>query len=290
MEFYTQDTITEIDIQYPDIYFTPEYGKACTHNDGGIWELVRFKDVIFVYIKDTNKRTINTPYGYSGIYYENISSINEFLPLIKKHLKSFSYKELIIRQNPYITRYNLPIHPLKQKLIYSVELHKYNSITDYLSNTDKNNRQKINKSIKNNCIFDIKPFHDIHSFHSAYIEGMKILNAKDNYLYDTSYFKLLQTLNCLHATVSIDNKIVAQAIILKYKDFLHYHLGISSIEYRKYGINNFLHYNVIEFGISNNLKLYVLGGGLENNDNLAKFKNKISNKQFEYNIYKIICE
>ena len=52
--------------------------------------------------------------------------------------------------------------------------------------------------------------------------------------------------------------------------------------------NNFLHCKVIEYGIINNFKYYHLGGGLKNNDSLYKFKLKISDTKFNYNIYKNI--
>ena len=33
LSFYNLDTINNTNIDYPDIYFTPEYGKACEYSD-----------------------------------------------------------------------------------------------------------------------------------------------------------------------------------------------------------------------------------------------------------------
>ena len=92
MIFYNLDTVKNINIDYPDIYFTPEYGKACEYSDNAIWELCKFKDLIYVYLKqpiEYNNKTyydLITPYGYSGYYYENKETYNEFLPLFRKKL------------------------------------------------------------------------------------------------------------------------------------------------------------------------------------------------------------
>jgi hypothetical protein len=51
MEFYDKTTIYSIDISYPDVYFTPEYGVACEFSDNSIWELCKYKDLIYVYLK-----------------------------------------------------------------------------------------------------------------------------------------------------------------------------------------------------------------------------------------------
>jgi hypothetical protein len=47
INFYNLYTIKDTDIHYPDIYFTPEYGKACEFSDNAEWELCRFKDLIY---------------------------------------------------------------------------------------------------------------------------------------------------------------------------------------------------------------------------------------------------
>ena len=94
--------------------------------------------------------------------------------------------------------------------------------------------------------------------------------------------------NIFFANVYKDEKLIATCLIFKYKNLLHYHLGGSYKEYRIFNPNNFLHYNVIKYGILNNYKLYHLGAGCRENDNLSKFKNRLSNSKFDYTIYKNI--
>ena len=76
LKFYNLETIKNIDIQFQDIYFTPEYGKACEYSDNAEWELCQYKDLIYVYLKKQYNYDniiyydLITPYGYSGyIFY-----------------------------------------------------------------------------------------------------------------------------------------------------------------------------------------------------------------------------
>lgn len=86
MIFYNLKNIPE-NLNYPDIYFTPEYGKACEYSDDAIWELCQYKDLIYVYLKkeyifeDIKYFDLITPYGYSGFYFDNDKTLKEFIPL-----------------------------------------------------------------------------------------------------------------------------------------------------------------------------------------------------------------
>lgn len=45
MLFYELSDLNNLpeNINYPDIYFTPEYGKVCKYSDDAIWELCNIK-------------------------------------------------------------------------------------------------------------------------------------------------------------------------------------------------------------------------------------------------------
>ena len=51
MLFYNINNVPT-NINYPDIYFTPEYGKACEYSDNAIWELCQYKDLIYEHLID----------------------------------------------------------------------------------------------------------------------------------------------------------------------------------------------------------------------------------------------
>ena len=93
MHFYNKTTIKNVEITYPDIYFTPEYGIACEYSDDAIWELCKYKDLIYVYLKkeyifeNTTYYDLLTPYGYSGYYFEKQETYDEFIPMFRSQAK-----------------------------------------------------------------------------------------------------------------------------------------------------------------------------------------------------------
>lgn len=289
MNFYSINNIPK-DIKYPDIYFTHDYGKACEYSDNAEWELCKYKDLIYVYLKrsiEFEGKTyydLITPYGYSGYYYEKEETYDEFIPIFRKMAKDRNYITEVLRQNPYlninINNYDI----ITSKTIYAVNLQN----TNYLKLTNKSNRRMINKAKKNNLQFKILEFNNknLKYFKPIYDLTMNNLNSTKYYYFNKDYYDNLS--DCFIACVYVKNILCASCIIFKYNNFLHYHIGGSLLEYRQFGCNNFLHYNVINYGIQNNYKLYVLGCGLKDGDSLSKFKKKISNKEFKYTIYKNI--
>ena len=293
MEFYDKNTIQNVDINYPDIYFTPKYGTACEYSDNAIWELCKYKDLIYVYLKRPVEfqgkiyYDLITPYGYSGYYYKKKDTFEEFLPLFREKAIEKNYVTEVLRQNPYININITCYDVILSRKIYSINLEKLND-NSYLKATSKSNRRMIRNAIKNNLEFKILEYNNnnFNNFKVVYDLTMNNLNSTKYYYFNKDYYNCLT--NCFIACVYLEKKICASCIIFKYNKLLHYHIGGSLLEYRNYGCNNFLHYNVIKYGIQNNYKLYVLGGGLKEGDSLSEFKRKLSNKEFQYTIYKNI--
>ena len=293
MNFYNKNTIKNININYPDIYFTPEYGIACEYSDDAIWELCQYKDLIYVYLKkpiECEGKTyydLITPYGYSGYYYENDETYKEFIPIFRKNAKEKNYTTEVLRQNPYLNINIGGYDIITSKTIYYINLENL-KVTNYLKLTSKSNRRMIKKAKKNDLHFKILEYNNknLKYFKPIYDLTMNNLNSTKYYYFNKDYYDNIS--DCFIACVYVKNILCASCIIFKYNYFLHYHIGGSLLEYRQFGCNNFLHYNVINYGIQNNYKLYVLGGGLKDGDNLSKFKKKLSNKEFQYTIYKNI--
>lgn len=292
LKFYNINNISNLNYSYPDIYFTPKYGKVCEFSDNAEWELCQYKDLIYVYLKrpiEFEGKTyydLITPYGYSGYYYEKKKTYDEFIQLFREQAKDRNYITEVLRQNPYI---NIDIDNydiITSKTIYSINLNQL-KLSEYLISTNKTNRRLINKGCKN-LKFKILNYNknNLLKFQKIYNITMKNLNSKKYFFFNKNYYNNLN--NCFLACVFYQDILCASCLIFKFKNFLHYHIGGSLLEYRKYGCNNFLHYNVIKYGIENNFDLYVLGGGLKDGDGLSKFKKKISNKEFKYTIYKNI--
>lgn len=282
---------------YPDIYFTKIYGKACQFSDGAKWELCKYKDLIYIYLKKEfifegiKYYDLLTPYGYSGYYFENEETLNEFIPLFRIESKKKNYLTEVIRQNPYID-INLTKHYNKilTRKIFAINIEKYNNFDEYLKNTHKDNRRGYKIAIKNKLIFKIEDFNNdnLNEFLKIYNLTMNHLNSTKYYYFNKEYFQTFFECkeNVFFANVYHNNLIIASCLIFKFGNYLHYHLGGSYLEYRNLRPNNLIHCKVINYGIKNNYKLYVLGGGLKDNDSLYYFKSKISNCTYDYTIFK----
>lgn len=298
MNIYNTSNVCK-NINYPDIYFTPEYGKACEYSDNAIWEICQYKDLMYVYFKREyifGKNTyydLLTPYGYSGYYFENQETFDEFIPLFREEANKRNYLTEVVRQNPYL---NVNISKfyevISSRKIFYVKLNEFNTFDNYLKYTHSDNRRGYNISVKKKLIFKIEEFNRINldNFVTIYNSTMINLNSSKYYFFNKEYYEEFFNLKdkLFFANVSIDDKLIASCIIFKYGKLLHYHLGGSYLEYRNLRPNNLIHSSVIKYGIENNYEKYILGGGLKDNDSLYEFKKKISNNNFDYNIYKNI--
>jgi len=293
MECFDLDTLVNDSINFPDLYFTPEYGRVCEISDLGKWEICLYKDLMYAYIKIPLKDSVKiiTPYGYSGIYYKYESTLREFLPLFATKKSKENITEEIIKQSPYMDKNILSGFTIvKHKSTFGVDLSRYNLFEDYIKQSHKDNKRGLNIAIKNhlNSVICLNPNKaDLLLFKQIYKQTMECLKADDYYFFNDDYFEALSAIpNLFYIHIYYDQTLIASAIIIPYKKYLHYHLGASLEHYRKYRPNNYMHCEVIKYGIENNYDLYHLGGGLQDNDGLYNFKKKISDTEFKYTIYK----
>ena len=290
-------------ITFKDIYFTPNYGKVCEHSDNATWECCMYKDLLYVYLKKpylfehTLYYDLITPYGYSGYYYENKNTLDEFIPMFREESKKRNYLTEVVRQNPYINM-NIEIDMqdkyliITQKKTFGVLLNNFSNFDSYIENTHKDNKRGYKIALKHNLVFKIEEYNteNLIQFKEIYNSTMNKLNSSSYYYFNDKYYSefLNQKEHIFFANVYKDELLIASCTIMQYGNYLHYHLGGSLIKYRNLRPNNFLHCKVIEYGIQNKYTLYHLGGGLNNHDNLHVFKSKIANIQYNYNIYKNI--
>jgi len=293
LNFYNKYSIKNINITFPDIYFTPEYGEACEFSDNAEWECCIYNDLIYVYLKksiiynDITYYELITPYGYSGYYYKIKNTFESFLPLFRKEAYNKNYIIEILRQNPYL---NIEINNydiIKDKSIYGIEITYFD---DYYNNSlNSNIKNMYTKAEKNNLRFKLFKLSNNYlqdNFYPLYFENMKKVNALPYYYFNKDYFNYLEKINniFLACILNINNEIIGSSIIIFYNNFIHYHLSCNNKTLNC--ITEFLLINIIkEFGVN---KLFILGGGLNNDDNLSKFKKKFSNREYKYNIYKYI--
>lgn len=298
MFFYNLSNISN-NINYRDIYFSHIYGKACEYSDKAIWELVQYKDLIYVYLKkpyifeNVIYYDLITPYGYSGYYFEKQDTLNEFIELFRKEAKKKNYLTEVVRQNHYL---NINISKyydiILNRTTFGIKLNDFSNFEEYIKNTHRDNKKGYNIAIKKKLLFKIEEYNkkNLNNFIVIYDLTMKNLESTPYYYFNNEYYESFFEFkdNIFFANIYKESILIASCIIFKYKKILHYHLGGSLLEYRNLRSNNLIHCSIIKYGIENNYELYHLGGGLKDDDSLYEFKNKIGNKKFNYVIYKNI--
>ena len=240
-------------INLPDIYFTPEYGKACEYSDNAEWELCSYKDLIYVYLKRPIEHEgiiyydLITPYGYSGYYYEKQETFQEFIPKFRKKAKERNYITEVLRQNPYlninITDYDI----ITSKIIYGIEIDNFDNY--YKTILKSSTRNKFKKALKNNYSFELLKITKNtlkDNFVSLYFKNMKKVNASKYYYFNNNYFNSLEKINNSYLAIckDIDNNIIGISIIYKYNNKIHYHLSCN--DHSSNCITDFLLINIIK--------------------------------------------
>jgi hypothetical protein len=291
LEFYNKNTIYNLKLNYPDIYFSPEYGKVCEYSDNMEWECCIYKDLMYIYLKNPIVYDniiyfdLITPYGYSGYYYEDINTFNEFIILFRNESKKKNYITEVVRQNPYINIkiYNYEIIIVKK--LYAINVCDFEYYYKNILNCKKRNMYI--KAIKNNYIFNINNIQNSminDELINMYNNKMIDLNANKYYFFNDKYFNELNNMNNVYiAKVLKDNELVGFSIIFEYNNYIHYHLSCNNNSSNC--ITDFLICNLVKYFKN---KIIILGCGIKNDDSLEKFKKSLSNITFNYVIYKNI--
>lgn len=299
------DEANQIVIQYPDFYFTPQYGKALEISDNGEWEISIWKingetKIIYPYIK---RKTILdgvvyydlvSPYSYSGIYFERdvtSADLEEFLNAFHKCVKDKNYVAEYYKFSPFFGNNVIKIYQtlhIDNLSIYknktTIGVYIQNGYDEYWRLSKKGHRRSVSKAFKLGYKNFIKPLEitDIDKnsyFYHTYTETMNRVNANPYYKFDESYFIMLA--NELKGNIYLiyvvdgNNCCVASSIYIHWGNIFHYHLGGSDVNHINNGINNMLHDMAIKWACDNGLELVHLGGGLHDEDPLFNFKRSI---------------
>jgi serine/alanine adding enzyme len=292
ISFHNTDSIKQEDIAYKDIYFTPEYGRACEYSDNAVWECCVYRDLIYVYLKKEYKwkgetyYELITPYGYSGYQYDDENTFKEFVKLFREEAKRRKYLTEVVRQNPYIgvnieSEYDL----ITKKGISGIEA---KNAEDYLNERRASCKRKIKKAKEEGLRAETKELTkgtlQSERFRELYDFTMNKVRGTEYYMFNDEYFEQIESMEGTYIIIIYDkyDTIVGTSILFETEKFIHYHLSCNDSSVSN--ITDFLLYKVVEQkGIG---KMVILGGGLTDKDSLHEFKKKFETKSFEYKIYK----
>jgi len=250
-------------MNYPDIFFTPEYARLFEDTAfGGVIESRYIRQIPgSTYVDAT------MPYGYTGIS----EPVCEFA-----------------RLHPFLE------HNCDPQYIKQVGEVVYIDLVDSLQNIwkgyDKGCKSSIKKARRAGItISTIQRLEDIEALHGLYTETMKRNEAAPAYMFPFSFFYSAVHLLKGHIklfTAEYEGAIIAGALILHYGDFVHYFLAGSDVHYLNLCPNNLLLDTVITWAKTEGYKIFNLGGGLGGpDDKLLSFKRSFSHKTKPFNVY-----
>lgn len=281
-----------------DIYFTDEYIKLYEMNNDGKFESFQFKckygEILYSFLirkihllPEENLYDITTPYGYGGplILYSEEGYCRDLILEFKKSFEEFCSKRRIVTE---FARF----HPLIGNHEY-MDLYMdviYNRDTVYLDLSSKEKlwenmystcRNRIKKAKNSGVTVEINNSKEsIDNFITLYYGTMLKNNAKRYYFFTRQYFYNL--FNSLEGSVYIfnaiyANKTIASSIVLKYGDYVNYHLSGADYSYIDLAPVNLIIYETALWALEKDCRFLHLGGGFKGNrDSLFQFKRKFS--------------
>ncbi len=284
---------TEGIVDYPDVFFTPEYAKVFEPTGfGGKLNWFNYAGIDYLFyerpIEGTLYKDITSPYGYSGPVALNGDAD---WPAFLAKFHNYCVEENIIaefaRLHPFIGNHIFFGFPFLNDEYWKAKAFDMGVIESgkvvYLDLTqpfkfDKGCKSSINKAKKNGI--EIRTGNDDFyqfAFLSLYNMTMRRNHASDKYFFNMDFVNhLLKLPGAILFTAWYNTRIIAAMILLVHGDYAHYFLAGSDSNYLHLCPNNLLLSEGIDYAKIQGCKIFNFGGGLEPNDSLLSFKRSFS--------------
>ncbi len=226
---------------------------------------------------------LETPYGYGGPLYDEIDARE--LKTFREWLKEWCVEHHIVSQF-------MRFHPLRKNAVATVGFFdevRYMHHTIFMDTTseetivdnmDSKNRNMVRKARKNQVEIVVdESLEQLDAFKEIYKETMDYHNASEMYYFSDDYYEFLKTKMKGHIVLLLakyEGKPISASLFFYNKDYMHYHLSGTLLEYRKLASANLLLYEAACFACRKGIKEFHLGGGLSEDDSLYGFKKQFS--------------
>ena len=253
---------------------------------------------------DLNNFEAFSPYGYGGIFGQDIHLSDKDIKILKEYLSENRIHSLFIRHSPFSDNYLSWPKEITEanRITYLSRLENHFNFDSYKKTLKQKIRASINYAQKNGfyCESIDNPIEDgsLKDFYKLYLTRMIEIRSQSFYHFDYKFFEdHFINFYCKCKLIVIKNEfreIVSGALFLcDYpKKIVHYHLSGSSREALKNQCNELMisyvnfHFGKLGYEIMN------LGGGLkfDESDGLSRFKKKFSNYKKTFYITKLVCD
>jgi hypothetical protein len=309
--------LSEFSDEFRDIYFEEDYVKLYENdNEEAVCFIYKNESNIFLFPFLRRKFMYNhtvlydfeTAYGYGGpiIKKTDDNFFKEALDEFYSYCKLSNYVAGFVRFHPFLDNYKY--YDIIGEIIHDRKTVSINlSLSEneiWMNEIHAKNRNTIKKGIKKELLFVVdEEYKYLDKFIELYSKTMQRLDADNFYFFKDDYYKRLkkQLKNSFLGLVFKDDKIISAAIFFYSKNYGHYHLSGSDVQYSSFGANNYMLYNAALELKHRGIKKFQLGGGTtsSDNDSLLKFKERFSHSQDEFvigktifnqDVYKALCD
>ncbi len=299
LELLDVDQAQERALDWPDVYFSPLYGRACEISEKAAWEVAVWKGglILLPYLKrqvpsdiggSRGHYDIVSPYGYAGAWSRDnvpVAEWESFRGAFRRlHAERGGVAEFL-RLSALVSGRELL---RKADPLLSVAEHHDTIAIDLTRGAERcfaayegRARTKVRKAQKLGYSTRIRmaapgDFSPDAPFPILYRGTMERVDASDYYFFDGEYFASLASAlgNRMYLVEVRDSAgaTVSSGIGFLWLPFIHLHLVGSQREALRDGVGNLLYDAVIKHGCELGASLLHVGGGLTAGDALFYFK------------------
>lgn len=294
-------------MQFPDVYFSTAYGKACASDQESTWIMVEALDGRWQ-IPLVLRPTINgatdaaSPYGYSGVYASetlNSSEAHLLWDSTVTALRDIGVISAFLRHSPIV-----PQAPPNECQRFVVRGHP--TILIRLTSTDSiwnqmegRCRTAIRKALKGGVRTSIQPATDAliganSEFRRLYDQSMVRKGAGLTHLFSDEHYKRLriglESNLLVGEALSPTGEVLTTMLLMRHGETFHYHLSASAADAASTGSNNLMLWDALQHATQTGGTQFHLGGGLRAGDSLYKFKRSFGGDLAYYNASGLIID
>ena len=246
-----------------DAYYRRPYVESAALLDRGRPFLLEHDGAFFAGIEREGPRDVVTPYGYGG------PTGPGFWPAYEEWARERGVVSTFVRFHPLLANQrHAPIHveELAPTVAWRVEPGR-----DLLAGLHFKHRNKVRKA--ENAGARVEQHDGLGEFVPLYEDTMRRIDADPFYLFEPAYWERLGELPLARFDAVIDGAVVASALGLPSKPWLHYHLSGTTDKGRETGSSTLVLLEAARWAQANGYDRFHLGGGLGGKaDSLHHFK------------------
>jgi serine/alanine adding enzyme len=246
-----------------DAYYRRPYVESAALLEAGRPFLLEHDGAFFAGIEREGPRDVVTPYGYGG------PTGPGFWPAYEEWARERGVVSTFVRFHPLLANQrHAPIHAeeLAPTVAWRVEPGR-----DLLAGLHFKHRNKVRKA--ENAGATVTQHDGLGEFVELYEDTMRRIDADPFYLFEPAYWERLGELPLARFDAVIDGDVVASALCLPSKLWLHYHLSGTTDKGRETGSSTLVLLEAARWAQANGYDRFHLGGGLGGKaDSLHHFK------------------